>query len=219
MHEEAGAMTAQPAKSLGVDAPPELAHSALEDVLGILSGVLVASLGLAMYQHAGLLTGGIAGLAFLLHYTTGASFGASFFALNLPFYWLALRRMGWAFTLKTLAAVALLSAVSELLPRVLRFDFLAPLYAAVGGGLLIGMGFLMLFRHRASFGGIGVLAFFLQERHGWRAGAVQLAVDGAILLGALAAMDAARVACSVAGALVMNLVLAVNHRPGRYVVA
>lgn len=213
-------MTAQPSASPRMDAaPPDLAHSVLEDVHGIVAGVLVASLGLAMYQYAGLLTGGVAGLAFLLHYTTGAGFGACFFVLNLPFYWLAFRRMGKAFTLKTFVAVALLSSASELLPRVLRFDHLAPLYAGVGGGLLIGMGFLILFRHRASFGGVGILAFFLQDRYGWRAGKVQLAVDCAIVLGALAAMDAARVACSIAGALVLNLVLAVNHRPGRYVVA
>src|SRR5205823_5865266 len=123
-----------------------------------------------------------------------------------------------AFTLKTFLAVVLLSLTSEALPHVLRFELLAPMLAAVCGGLLIGMGFLILFRHRASLGGIGILAFYLQDRYGWRAGMVQLAVDLAIVLCAVAAMDPARVACSIVGAVVLNLVLAVNHRPGRYVI-
>lgn len=192
-------------------------HSSLEDGQGLLAGVALVTLGVAMYKHAGLLTGGVAGAAFLLHYATGLSFGAGFFALNLPFYWLAWRRMGRAFTLKTFAAVALLSAVSEALPALLRFELLSPLYAAACGGLLIGLGFLVLFRHRASLGGVGILAFYLQDRYGWRAGMVQLAVDCTIVAFALAALDLRRVAYSVAGTVVVNLVLAVNHKPGRYI--
>lgn len=41
-------------------------------------------------------------------------------------------------------------------------------------------------------------------------------LDGLILLGALFVADLPRVALSVLGAVAMNLTLAVNHRPGRY---
>ncbi len=41
-------------------------------------------------------------------------------------------------------------------------------------------------------------------------------VDVCILVAALVMADPARVAYSVLGALVLNAVLAVNHRPGRY---
>jgi uncharacterized membrane-anchored protein YitT (DUF2179 family) len=54
-------------------------HSLLEDVLAILTGTLFVSLGIALFNQAGLLTGGTAGLAFLIHYRTGLSFGTSFF--------------------------------------------------------------------------------------------------------------------------------------------
>jgi hypothetical protein len=64
-------------------------HSLLEDVLAILTGTLFVSLGIALFNQAGLLTGGTAGLAFLIHYRTGLSFGSVFFLVNLPFYWLA----------------------------------------------------------------------------------------------------------------------------------
>ena len=124
--------------------------------------------------------------------------------------------MGKAFAVKTFAAVGLLSLFTHFLPLGLHFDRLAPPVAAVLGGLLCGAGMLMLFRHHASLGGLNVLVLYLQERLGWRAGKVQMAMDSLIVLGALMVADGERVALSVLGALVLNLTLAINHRPGRY---
>jgi len=192
-------------------------HTLLEDLQALLTGTLFISLGIAMFKHAGLLTGGTAGLAFLLHYATGVSFGKLFFLINLPFYWIAWRRMGRRFTFKTFVAVALLSALTELQPLALHFESLQPLYAAIMGGLLMGSGFLMLFRHRASLGGVGIVALALQQERGWRAGKVQMAVDVAILLAALFVVDPQHIGYSLIGALALNLTLAVNHKPGRYI--
>ncbi|NMM82333.1 hypothetical protein B2J86_15585 [Acidovorax sp. SRB_14] len=192
------------------------AHSPTEDAVAVFTGVLLISVGVAFYTSAGLLTGGTAGLAFLLHYATGIGFGKIFFAINLPFYWLALRKMGRAFTLKTFVAVLLLSVVTELQAHFLRFAELQPLYAAITGGLITGTGFLVLFRHRCSLGGVGILALYLQNRYGWRAGKAQMGVDCCIVLLALWTVEPVRVAWSVAGAVALNLVLAMNHRPGRY---
>lgn len=198
---------------------PPATHSRVEDAVALLTGVTLVSVGIAFLGSVGLLTGGMAGLAFVLHYATGISFGKLFFLLNLPFYWLALRRMGLAFTAKTFAAVALLSLLTEAQARLLHIDQLQPLYAALTGGLIMGMGFLVLFRHRSSLGGVGILALFLQDRHGWRAGKVQMAIDCCIVAAALVTVEPARVAWSVLGAVALNLVLAMNHRPGRYLAA
>jgi uncharacterized membrane-anchored protein YitT (DUF2179 family) len=84
------------------------------------------------------------------------------------------------------------------------------------GGFLIGAGLLMLFRHHASLGGLNVLVLWLQQRRGVRAGAVQMAIDCAIVALALTMVEPSRVALSVLGAVALNLVVAVNHRPGRY---
>jgi len=75
---------------------------------------------------------------------------------------------------------------------------------------------LMLFRHRASLGGFNVLVLWLQERYGWRAGHIQMVMDCAIVLVALVVVGGAQVLWSVVGAVVLNLSLAINHRPGRY---
>lgn len=191
-------------------------HTLFEDAQALLSGTLLVSLGVAMLGKAHLITGGTVGLAFLLHYFTGISFGKLFFTINLPFYYLAVKKMGWQFTIKTFSAILLLSGMSELLPLVFSMDSIHPAYAAAMGGLLCGVGLLVLFRHKASLGGFNVLVLYLQERYGLRAGAVQLALDGAILLASLPMISVGLVAVSLLGAAVLNLTLAVNHRPGRY---
>ena len=96
-------------------------HPLWEDALALLTGTALVALGIAFYSHAGLLTGGTVGLAFLLKYLAGWSFGPVFFLLNLPFYALAIWRMGWKFTLRTVCAVGLVSLFAELTPQWVRF--------------------------------------------------------------------------------------------------
>lgn len=198
-------------------AAPAVGHSLVEDTIALFIGTLLMALGIAMFKNASLVTGGTAGLAFLLHYTSGMAFGPAFFLINLPFYWLAWRQLGREFTVKTFAAVLLLAGMSELVPTLVGFSYLQPLFAAVCGGLLTGVGLLILFRHRASVGGLGIAAVALQERLGWRAGKVQMAADVVILTLSLAVIALPQVLLSIAGALTLNLVLAINHRPGRYI--
>ncbi|MGA0612892.1 YitT family protein [Caldimonas sp. KR1-144] len=198
-----------PAASSG---PP---HTVVDDLQAGVTAVILASLGLALLNSAGLMTGGTPGLGFLLSYASGMPLGIALFLANLPFYWLGWRAIGPRFTLRTLAAVSALAlgvaAVQQVL--VVRTQ---PLYAALAGGVLIGTALLVMFRHRASFGGINILALCLHQRFGWSTGKVQLAVDLCILAGAFFVMDARRVGLSVLGALALNAVLVWNHRPGRY---
>ncbi|GCL62550.1 membrane protein [Rubrivivax pictus] len=193
-------------------------HTAFEDVQAIFTGTLFVSLALILFGQAGLITGGTAGAAFLLHYATGVSLGKLFFLINLPFYWFAWQRMGRVFTLKTFAAITLLSAMTEWSPRLFAIDRLHPLYAAVLGGLLLGSGCLFLARHHASLGGATIVSLYLQRAHGWRAGKVQMAIDCSVLALALTVLPAVQVGWSVLAAMVMNLFIAINHKPGRYAV-
>lgn len=201
-------MTTQP------PTPPR--HSLFEDLQALLVAPLVVAFAVLLFRHAGLLTGGTTGLAFLAHYGLDLPFGPAFFLINLPFYFFSVRALGWNFTLKTFIAVALLSLYTELLPAHVTFASLEPVFAALMGGFLTGIGLLMLVRHRASLGGLGVMAVYLQERRGWRAGHVQMAADVAILSAALLVRDPYHVLLSILGAVALNFVIAVNHRPGRY---
>jgi uncharacterized membrane-anchored protein YitT (DUF2179 family) len=196
-----------------IDALP---HSRLDDLQALLSGALLISFGIVLMAAAGLLTGGAPGLAFLLHYLTGWPLGALFLGVNLPFYGLALRVFGLRFTAVSVLAAALVAGLIQLVPGWLVLGQVQRGYAAVLGGLAIGSGLLMLFRHHASLGGLNVLVLWLQRRFGWPAGRVQMAIDCAVVVAALFVTDVERVAFSVLGAVAMNLVLAFNHKPGRY---
>jgi uncharacterized membrane-anchored protein YitT (DUF2179 family) len=191
-------------------------HRLYEDVLAMISGTMFVSLGTLIYTKTMLTVGSSAGLALLLSYTSGWGFGLIFFLINLPFYILAVKRMGWAFTLRTFTAVAMVSVLSKLNSQWIDFSHLDSLYATIIGGGLIGTGLLMLFRHRTGLGGINILAMYLQEKIGLRAGYFQLGVDLLILAAAYFILPADRLALSVLGAAIANMILAINHKPGRY---
>lgn len=191
-------------------------HSLFEDAQALLVAPMFVAFAVLLFQQAGLLTGGTVGLAFLVHYLTGWTMGWVVFVLNLPFYAFAWRAMGGVFTAKTFISVALLSAYTALLPQVIVVQSVDRLFAAVMGGFLIGVGLLMIIRHKASLGGLGVMALYLQNTRGWRAGKVQMGLDVAILAAGLFIRDPLSVGLSVVGALALNLVLAVNHKQGRY---
>jgi uncharacterized membrane-anchored protein YitT (DUF2179 family) len=194
-------------------------HSLIEDAQGIAYGATMAAFGITLLTHLGLVTGQTAGLAVLIAYATGWGFGPVFFAVNLPFYLLGYLRMGLRFTVKTFAAVALLSGLSVWMPGQLSFAALNPWLGAVLFGFLSGSALLALFRHGASLGGIGILALMVQDRLGWRAGWVQMAFDAGLFALAFLVVPPKTVAVSFAGALVVNLVIAVNHRRDRYIAA
>ncbi|MGF6155267.1 uncharacterized membrane-anchored protein YitT (DUF2179 family) [Ensifer sp. KUDG1] len=192
-------------------------HSAVEDLQGIFTGSLIAALGLYFLASAGLLTGSTAGVAFLLHYAFGVNFGLAFFLLNLPFFYLSLKRLGPAFTVKTFIAIGVTSFLTDIQSRLFQIGTIQPTWAALLGGLLLGYGLLALYRHRASLGGVGILGIYLQERFGIRAGLVQLAIDMVVLVFAFGVTSPEVVAWSVLGAVVLNLFVAINHRADRYI--
>jgi uncharacterized membrane-anchored protein YitT (DUF2179 family) len=192
-------------------------HSLIEDAQGIAYGATMAAFGIVILTHLGLVTGQTAGLAVLISYATGWAFGPVFFAINLPFYVLGYLRMGWQFTLKTFLAVGLLSALSLWLPSQVSFATLNPWVGAVLFGFCSGSALLALFRHGASLGGIGIVALMLQDRLGWRAGWVQLGFDVILFAAAFLVIEPQLVLVSFVGALVVNLVIAINHRRDRYV--
>ncbi|MNE59695.1 hypothetical protein D3C80_1548070 [compost metagenome] len=82
--------------------------------------------------------------------------------------------------------------------------------------MIMGLGFIVLFRHKASLGGVNILALYLQDKYGLRAGKLQMAVDISIVLASLLVVNISLLIASILGAMVLNLIIAMNHRPGRY---
>lgn len=198
------------------DLPVAPLHSHTDQVAGIVTGAFLASLGLFVLGAGGATTGGTAGLALLLTRAAGWSFQLVLLVVSLPFIVLAIRRKGWGFTSRSVAAIVLVSASSALHPLAFGVTGVDTVYAALVGNLLAGVGILVVFRHGASLGGFNVVALLCQERLGWRAGYVQMALDVTVVLAFATVGEWDVVLVSGAGAVVLNLVIAMNHRPGRY---
>src|SRR5574343_312217 len=150
--------------------PPRQPHTLLEDIQALLVGCFFVALSVLVFRHSHLMPGGTAGLSFLGHYLGGWPIGA------------------------------VLLVYTEVLPAFISFGPLHPVAAAITAGLQAGVGILILIRHGASLGGLGVLALYLQKTRGWRAGTVQMAGDCLILLAGLLAMSPTQVALSVLAA-------------------
>lgn len=192
-------------------------HTWAEDVQGLFFGVVLTAFGAVLLQSAGLITGQLAGLSILTSRAFHVPFGLVFFLLNVPFYGFALAKRGWTFTLRTLIAVTLISLLIQYMPSVFRFEQIDPWAAAILAGLCSGIGLISLFRHGASAGGIGILALYIQDRTGFRAGWTQLGFDaGVFLIGALI-LPLPALFASLLGAVVLNIGIAVNHRRDRYI--
>jgi uncharacterized membrane-anchored protein YitT (DUF2179 family) len=196
---------------------PKPDHSLIDDLQGLSLGVFLCAFGVHLLTSAGLVTGQTAGVAVILSYLTGYSFGTMFFAVNLPFYLLAWRRLGAAFTIKSLICVTLLSVVTEIMPLGITMEALDPVFAALAFGALVGVGLLAMFRHNGSLGGLGVVALIVQDTTGFRAGWVQLIFDAAIFSFAFFILPPSVIAYSLIGAVVLNLVITINHRRDRYI--
>ena len=196
--------------------PKEVSHSLFVDIQAILLASLFMSFGVALFTQQEFLIGGTAGVAFLGSYVSPWSFGQIFFVINIPFYGLALWRLGWFFTVKTFIAVALVSILSDWIPQWILIDSSIPLFAAIFGGSMMGAGLLMLFRHKASLGGLNILSLYLSKYHNVNAGRFQMIVDVIIILLAIYIVDIWATIYSIIAAICMNAVLAINFKKGRY---
>lgn len=195
---------------------PKANHSVIEDIFALMSAGLFIAFGIFLFQSQDLMIGGAAGLALLTSHAIDVDFGTLFFVVNLPFYILAWKQISKRFTINTFISVTTVSVLSEQIHYFVDISHINPIFAAIFGGTLIGVGMLIMFRHASSLGGLGILAFYLQARHGIRAGTFQLVADTSILSLSFLFIDWHLVLISMLAAFCLNMVISLNHRPERY---
>ena len=155
-------------------------------------------------------------MALLVSYWLPLSIGLLFMLVNIPFLIFAYFSMGKAFALKTVMVNVVLAISTHFLPHFIHIDYLHPVFAALFGGTIIGLGILCLARHNASVGGTGALTLWIQKKYQINAGKSQMALDAVIFVLALTCLDASIVALSAVSAIAMNAMLIIWHKPGRY---
>uniref|UniRef100_A6W0Q7 YitT family protein n=1 Tax=Marinomonas sp. (strain MWYL1) TaxID=400668 RepID=A6W0Q7_MARMS len=183
--------------------------------LSIIEGCLLVALGLHILNSAGLLISGTAGAGMILLRVTDLSFGQLFFLLNIPFYLLAWYTLGRDFTLRTFASVSLLSLLSELMKHYVALS-MHPLLSGALGGLLVGFGLIILFRHNASLGGLNILSVYLERRFGVHASKTTLVADITVLMAAVVFLDWGHLAYSLLAFLLLSSVVGRYHRPPKW---
>jgi uncharacterized membrane-anchored protein YitT (DUF2179 family) len=191
-------------------------HSSAEDIYAMFVGCTLLVLGLVFLKAAGLVTGGIAGIALLVSYLVPLPPGVLFTVINLPFFAFAWKVMGARFTLRSIAVNAAIALFSAIRPYSFEVSNVHPLVGALVGGTVIGMGILALARHDAAVGGTGVLTLWLQRTRGWNAGRTQIALDVVILAMAIPVVSGDRLGWSILSAAAVSGILIAWHRPGRY---
>lgn len=191
-------------------------HKFYEDVLALFCAGVLVSFGVVLFGTHDLLTGGTAGVAIIGTHLFDMSFGLLFFLVNIPFYFIAWTQLSKRFTINTFISVSLVSVMTEQMQHVIKIESIHPIFAALAGGMLIGVGLLIMFRHKSSLGGLGILALYLQNKFNIRAGKFGLLVDSVILTSSMFIFSIDLVILSVIGAITLNTLIAVNHKPGRY---
>ena len=191
-------------------------HSIYDDLFAILTCAVLMSLGVNLLLGAGVLTGGINGYAILGTMFFDYTYGQIFFVLNLPFYVLTHMRMGWAFTLKTIVAVTVVSLGVDYLHLMVHLQVNNIYIATLSGGIMCGSGLLIIMRHNASLGGLTALAQLLQAKYNMSAGRFLMLNDSIIVVISMVYLPWENALLSLMAMVCVNFVLIANHKPGRY---
>ena len=197
--------------------PPSAAHTLIEDVYGIGIGCLLVALGLHLLHMAGLITGGIAGLALLASYFVPFSPGTLFALFNLPIFLIFWRMLGTAYIARTTIATLAIMVLVEVVAAQMTITAVSAPMAALVGGTVTGMGVLAVTRHATGVGGLAVVARWLNRHKGWNFGAICMITDMSIVLLAFAMLGWQRGLWSFLSAFATNAVVLVWHRPDRYI--
>lgn len=175
------------------------------------------SIGVILFKTAGILTGGIMGVALFIYYVFDLPLAPTLVIINIPFYIMGYFRFGKWFAIKSTLAVGLLALMLAVIPNWLNIESINPYFATTTGGLLVGVGLIMLFRHRSSTGGFNVLVLYFQDKFGWNAGICQMILDFIVIASSVFFASPDIVIASFLGAAILNLAISINHRPGRYI--
>jgi len=126
-------------------------------------------------------SGGVTGIAIILHYLAGTPVGLVVLALNVPLLWLGYRHAGgMRFFLRTLVAVVVMSVAIDATAALLEPPTTDRLLVICYGGLLDGLGMGLVFRGRGTTGGTDVLARLAHRHLGVGIGQALLAMNVAI---------------------------------------
>jgi len=128
--------------------------------------------------------GGVTGIGAIVYYATGIPISATYFAINFVLLAIAVRTVGWAFSLRTIYGVGILTLFFALLPQAVPGTFVGKddnFMACVIGGLLSGAGVGIVFLANGSSGGTDIIAKVVNKYRNITLGRILLYCDVLII--------------------------------------
>ncbi|MBO5232645.1 MAG: YitT family protein [Clostridia bacterium] len=137
----------------------------ITDYIFFLAGSALFAFGFSFFIDPNNISpGGLTGIAAIINYALSLPTGATLFALNIPVLFLAFKKLGGNFLIKTLFVTAITSVLIDLfayaLPKFSGDRFLA----AIFGGALSGLGLALVMLRGGTTGGIDVIAVILKQK-------------------------------------------------------
>lgn len=145
-------------------------HFKIQEFVYIVVGSLFTALGIALFcGPARIASGGVSGIAIIIHHTIGLDTGLMILILSVPLFILGVVIFGAQYGFKSLLGTLLLSAFTSLLEAKAGgglLDYtkeLSVLLSAISGGALMGIGVGLVMRSGANTGGTDILAQILSR--------------------------------------------------------
>lgn len=156
----------------------------LKNFLLISMGATLLAAGVALFMlPAKIATGGTPGMAMIVHYISGLSTGQAMALINIPLLLAGFKFIDLRFALRTVYAIALISALVDLFTMQLNLQITdSLLLSAIYGGGLIGAGVGLVLKGNASAGGTTIIARIIASHFHLKPAQVILVLDVLIVI-------------------------------------
>ena len=134
------------------------------DLLGITAGCLIMAVSMNMFKVPNFLVpGGISGIGVFAYHVLGIPVGLTIIILNIPLFIFAYKILGPRLVVQSLVGTVIFSLAVDLTAPFLPTATGDLLLASVYGGVIMGVGVGLIFRHRSSTGGTALLSLILAK--------------------------------------------------------
>ncbi len=163
---------------------PELRPELIRQYVIVLAGSCLYGVGLTVFlQPSGIPMGGVPGISLVLDYLFGAPIGVMNFVLNIPLFALGYRLLGREFFYKTLFSIVTSSIFIDTCGPLLPVYTGDVLLAALFGGVIMGVGFGMVFRAGGTTGGTDVLSKYFYLKRSVPLGVTSIVCNAVVITG------------------------------------
>ena len=173
----------------------------IKKILLILLGAMICSFGIHnIHQRTNITEGGVIGLMLFVEHWLNISPAYITPILDIACYLLAFKVLGGNFIIISLISTAFVSGfykVWELFPFMLPDLSAYPLFAAILGGIFVGVGVGLIIRQGGSSGGDDALALVISHVTHWRLSRAYLFTDLTVLFLSLSYIPFGRIAFSL----------------------